>query len=97
MLIGYGRISTQDQNLDLQKDALKRAGCEKTFFDAVSGTVAKRTGLEQLREQLRKGDTLVVWRLDRLGRSLRDFIDWMDDLARRAGRWLHQPTREYRH
>jgi len=77
MLIGYGRISTQDQNLDLQKDALKRAGCEKTFFDTVSGTVAKRTGLEQLREQLREGDTLVVWRLDRLGRSLRDLIDWM--------------------
>lgn len=77
MRIGYGRVSTQDQNLDLQKDALVAAGCEKTFFDQISGTVAKRPGLEQAKEHLRKGDTFVVWRLDRLGRSLRDLIDWI--------------------
>ncbi len=58
------------QNTDMQKKALKKAGCEKVFVDQVSGTVAKRPGLEKAKELLRNGDTLVVWRLDRLGRSL---------------------------
>lgn len=80
MLIGYARVSTNDQNLDLQKDALEKAGCEKIFVDKVSGTVAERPGLEKAREICRKGDTLIVWRLDRLGRSLKDLIEWMNYL-----------------
>ena len=80
MLIGYARVSTFDQNTDLQKDALGKAGCEKIFTDTVSGTVPLRPGLTKAKEQLRKGDTLVVWRLDRLGRSLKDLIDWMNYL-----------------
>ncbi len=80
MLIGYARVSTFDQNPDLQRDALEKAGCEKIFTDTVSGTVPLRPGLSKAKEQLRKGDTLVVWRLDRLGRSLKDLIEWMNYL-----------------
>jgi DNA invertase Pin-like site-specific DNA recombinase len=68
--IGYARVSTDDQNLDLQRDALKRAGCKEIVEDSVSGAKAKRDGLERVRELLRKGDVLAVWRLDRLGRSV---------------------------
>jgi DNA invertase Pin-like site-specific DNA recombinase len=75
MLIGYARISTHEQNLDLQKDALTTAGCEKIFVDEVSGAVATRPGLQQAMDILREGDVLVVWRLDRLGRSLRNLIE----------------------
>jgi DNA invertase Pin-like site-specific DNA recombinase len=77
MKIGYARVSTLDQNPDLQRDALKKAGCEKVFVDQVSGTVVARPGLEKIKELLRSGDTLVVWRLDRLGRSLPDLIGWV--------------------
>lgn len=77
MRIGYARVSTAEQNLDLQRGALKAAGCERVITDKASGAVAARPGLEKLKEQLRAGDTLVVWRLDRLGRSLRDLIGWM--------------------
>lgn len=77
MKIGYARVSTTEQNLNLQSDALKAAGCEKVITDKASGAVAARPGLAKLKEQLRGGDTLVVWRLDRLGRSLRDLIGWM--------------------
>jgi len=80
MKIGYARVSTHDQNLDPQKDALEKAGCEKIFVDEISGTVAKREGLEKAKEILRKGDVLIVWRLDRLGRSIRDLIDWVTRL-----------------
>lgn len=80
MNIGYARVSTQDQNLDLQKDALEKAGCEQIIIDKVSGTVAERPGLKQIKTILRKGDTLVVWRLDRLGRSLKDLIEWVNYL-----------------
>jgi len=80
MLIGYARISTHDQCLNLQQDALHQAGCEKIFSDEVSGTASSRPGLDKLKEQLRSGDTLVVWRLDRLGRSVRDLIDWVTTL-----------------
>jgi len=76
MLVGYARISTHDQCLNLQQDALHQAGCEKIFSDEVSGTASSRPGLDKLKEQLRSGATLVVWRLDRLGRSVRDLIDW---------------------
>jgi DNA invertase Pin-like site-specific DNA recombinase len=80
MLIGYARISTHDQTLDLQMDALKNAGCEKIFTDKVSGTKEERKGLTEALSHLRKGDTLVVWRLDRLGRSLRHLIDTVTEL-----------------
>jgi DNA invertase Pin-like site-specific DNA recombinase len=80
MKIGYARVSTQDQNLELQEDALMQAGCEKIIVDRVSGTVAERPGLTKLKELLRKGDVLVVWRLDRLGRSLKDLIEWVSFL-----------------
>ena len=77
MLIGYARISTHEQSLDLQKDALAQAECEQVFEDKVSGVVPARVGLKQVKQILRKGDTLVVWRLDRLGRSLKDLMEWM--------------------
>lgn len=74
MLIGYARVSKGEQNPDLQHDALKSAGCERIFEDKVGGARAERPGLNRALEQLRDGDTLVVWRLDRLGRSLKDLI-----------------------
>src|SRR5256885_7304964 len=77
MFIGYARVSTQDQHLDLQQDALRQAGCTQIIVDRVSGTVAERPGLAKLKEILRADDTLVVWRLDRLGRSLKELIAWM--------------------
>lgn len=77
MLIGYARVSTHEQSLDLQKDALEKVGCEEIYEDKVSGIVSSRPGLEKIKQILRKGDTLVVWRLDRLGRSLRDLMEWM--------------------
>lgn len=80
MLIGYARVSTLLQNTDLQSDALTHAGCEKIFIDKISGTVAARPELTKLKDMLRPGDTLVVWRLDRLGRSLKDLIEWMNYL-----------------
>lgn len=80
MKIGYARVSTHDQNLDLQRDALIKAGCEKIIDDQITGSVSKRPGLDKVKELLREGDTLVVWRLDRLGRSLRDLIDWIQYL-----------------
>src|SRR5512142_3241216 len=70
MLIGYARISTSDQTLDLQKDALEKVGCERIFTDTASGAKAERIGLEEAMSHLREGDILVVWRLDRLGCSL---------------------------
>ncbi|AJC49033.1 recombinase family protein [Allofrancisella guangzhouensis] len=80
MKIGYARISTLEQNLDLQIDALNKAGCEKIITDKISGSVAERPGLEKLKEILRKNDTLVVWRLDRLGRTLKHLIEWVHEL-----------------
>ena len=80
MLIGYARISTTDQSLDLQVDALKKAGCENIYSDVAASVTAKRPGLDELQIYIRKGDTLVVWKLDRLGRSLRGFIDMVNDL-----------------
>src|SRR4051794_15641865 len=75
MLIGYARLSTQDQTLALQQDALNQAGCSKIFTDTASGASVERPGLAQAISHCRECDTLVVWRLDRLGRSLRHLID----------------------
>ncbi|HIK14285.1 MAG TPA: recombinase family protein [Leptolyngbyaceae cyanobacterium M33_DOE_097] len=83
MLIGYQRVSTDDQHLALQQDALQNAGCEKIFSDKMSGATADRPGLKQAFEFARKGDTLVVWRLDRLGRSLKDLITLVEEMEKR--------------
>ncbi len=84
MLIGYARVSTQDQHLDLQRDALKAAGCEKVHEDRASGAKTERPGLETALEALRPGDTLVVWRLDRLGRTLPHLIHTVSQLQERG-------------
>lgn len=81
MLIGYARVSTTEQNLDLQIDALTLAGCEKLFSDTMSGSKDKRPGLEQALSHLRQDDVLVVWRLDRLGRSLNHLVTTVDELS----------------
>jgi DNA invertase Pin-like site-specific DNA recombinase len=83
--IGYARVSTQDQNLSLQRDALQAAGCARIFEDfGVSGTNRRRTGLERALRSLKKGDTLVVYRLDRLGRSIGHLIDVIGKLQSRG-------------
>lgn len=82
--IGYARVSTDDQNLDLQRDALRQAGCSTIYEEAASGKSAARPELEQCRKALRAGDTLVVWRLDRLGRSLPDLVQIVADLEQRG-------------
>lgn len=80
MFVGYARVSTLDQNLHLQEDALKKAECDRIFSDTKSGKDALREGLEEALEYLRPGDTLVVWKLDRLGRSLKDLIEIVQTL-----------------
>ncbi len=82
-LVGYARVSTFDENPDLQRDALNAAGCYRVFTDRASGTLDNRTELAKVVDQLRPGDTLVVWRLDRLGRSLRHLIETVTALADR--------------
>jgi DNA invertase Pin-like site-specific DNA recombinase len=82
-LIGYARVSTQEQHLRLQQDALESAGCRKIFTDTASGAKAERRGLEEALNCLREGDVLVVWRLDRLGRSLKDLIERLTGLNTR--------------
>ena len=84
MLIGYARVSTLDQTLALQQDALTAAGCEQLYTDTVSGSVTERPGLTQALSHLRTGDTLVVWRLDRLGRSLPHLIETVAQLQERG-------------
>ena len=80
MLIGYERVSTDDQNFALQHDALQAAGCTKIFSDKISGAKADRPGLKKALDFARAGDTLIVWRLDRLGRSLKDLIALVEEL-----------------
>src|SRR3954469_18223883 len=84
MLIGYARVSTLDQTLALQQDALNAAGCQDLYTDTVSGSVTERPGLTQALSHLRTGDTLVVWRLDRLGRSLPHLIETVKQLQERG-------------
>ncbi len=80
--IGYARVSTDDQNLDLQRDALTRSGCVEIYEETASGKSATRIELEHCRKSLRSGDTLVVWRLDRLGSSLPDLVKIIGNLER---------------
>jgi len=80
MLIGYARVSTTDQNLTLQKDALQKVECERIYEDEMTGTKENRPGLNTALEVLREGDTLIVWKLDRLGRSVKSLIKFVSDL-----------------
>jgi DNA invertase Pin-like site-specific DNA recombinase len=84
MKIGYCRISTDDQNPDLQLTALKRAGCTKLFTDTATGARVKRPALAKCLKALKAGDVLIVWKLDRLGRSLHDLIGLLDELKTRG-------------
>ncbi len=84
MLVGYARVSTTDQNLDLQNDALQAAGCERLFTDTASGAKAERPGLNSALKECRQGDTLVVWKLDRLGRSLPHLVETVRELIARG-------------
>jgi DNA invertase Pin-like site-specific DNA recombinase len=84
MLVGYARISTTEQNLDLQRDALEHAGCTKLFTETASGAKLDRPALRQAIEYVRAGDVLVVWKLDRLGRSLKQLIETVTELQERG-------------
>lgn len=85
MKIGYARVSTDEQNLDLQLDELRQAGCDEVFLDkGISGSVVEREGLSEAIEAVGSGDTLVVWKLDRLGRSLGFLCTLIDDLGKRG-------------
>lgn len=83
MIIGYARVSTQDQHPELQLDALKDAGCEQIFQEKATGKLKERPELSQCLRTLRKGDTLVVWKMDRLARSLKNLVEIIEDLHRR--------------
>ena len=84
MLIGYARVSTQEQDLALQLDALKAAGCQRTYEERASGAQRDRPELKAALGYMREGDTLVVWKLDRLARSLKQLIDTVEDLGARG-------------
>lgn len=83
MMIGYARVSTLDQNLSLQHEALKEAGCQKIYDDQISGAKSNRPGLKLALEVLRDGDTLVVWKLDRLGRTVKGLVELVNQLHNR--------------
>ena len=93
MLIGFARVSTPDQNLELQREALTKAGCQKVFEDQISGTRADRSGLAKAQEMLREVGTLVVWKLDRLGRSVKQLVDLVGELPHaKNGRGVYIST-----
>lgn len=83
MLVGYARVSTQDQKTELQMDALRAIGCERIFVEKASGAQRERPELKAALEYVRAGDTIVVWKLDRLARSLKQLIETVDELQRR--------------
>jgi len=85
--IGYARVSTQDQNLDLQLKALKKAGCEKIFREKISGFNRHRPEFQRMLDQLRAGDTIIVWKLDRLARSTRDLLNAMATINEASGKF----------
>ncbi len=93
MKIGYARVSTKDQQLDLQLDALKKEGCQKIYQDTMSGTTSNRPELQEMMTQLREGDVIVVWKLDRLGRSLKHLVELVNYIIeKKAGlKSLHDP------
>src|SRR5258708_35386459 len=80
MRIGYARVSTRDQNLEMQLDALSKAGCKRIFTDKLSGVQVERPGLKEALSHLREADALVVWKLDRLGRSVKGLVDLVNEL-----------------
>ncbi len=84
MLIGYARVSTLNQTLDLQRDALEKVGCTKIFSDTINGAAKERKGLDEALAYVREGDTLAVWKLDRLGRSLKHLIETVTALNQRG-------------
>src|SRR6185437_14494022 len=84
MHVGYARVSTTEQSLDLQLDQLRAAGCERIFTDTMSGAKAERPGLANAMAYARPGDLLVVWKLDRLGRSLQQLIETVNQLDQRG-------------
>ena len=84
MLIGYARVSTLDQNLDLQSDALNGAGCDEIYSDVASGAKDKRPGLDQALARLQSGDVFIVWKLDRLGRSMTHLVATVNELGARG-------------
>ena len=83
MRIGYARVSTRDQNLEMQLDALDKAGCKRIFTDKLSGAQVERPALQEALSHLREADTLVVWKLDRLGRSVKGLVDLVNELETR--------------
>jgi DNA invertase Pin-like site-specific DNA recombinase len=85
--IGYARVSTQDQNLDLQLKALKKAGCQKTFREKVSGLNRQRPEFQRMLDQIRPGDTIIVWKLDRLARSTRDLLNTIETINEAGGKF----------
>src|SRR6516162_8880383 len=87
MKIGYARVSTQDQNLDLQLRALQKAGCRKIFQEKVSGATRARPELQRLLEHLREGDVIVVWKLDRLARSTKHLLETMEAIREGGARF----------
>ena len=93
-IIGYARVSTEDQNLSLQVDELKKAGCEKIFEDKVSGAKSERKGLDVCLLTLQEGNILMVWRIDRLDRSLKHLVEIVTDLKDRGVKFksLHDGT-----
>ena len=82
MTYGYARVSTGDQTTDLQRDALEKAGCNRIFTDVASGTKAHRPELDHMLDLLREGDAVVVWKLDRLGRSLQNLVELINEIGR---------------
>jgi DNA invertase Pin-like site-specific DNA recombinase len=84
VLVGYARVSTADQKLDRQLDALREAGCERIFEDVASGAKAERPGLDRMLDTLREGDVVVIMKLSRLGRSLRHLVELVDDFRERG-------------
>ncbi len=84
MLVGYARVSTKDQDLSLQYEALNQIDCDKIYDDKISGTKTSRPGLDLALEVLREGDSLVVWKLDRLGRSIKNLVSMVGDLEKRG-------------